>query len=61
MTVILFTIALVAVFWHARQRGAEFTARKIMWVWVLCGATLAVSALASELGFSLFSLLLPLV
>lgn len=61
MTVILFTIALVAVFWHARQRGAEFTARKIMWVWVLCGATLAVSALASELRFSLFSLLLPLV
>lgn len=61
MTIILFTIALVAVFWHARRRGAEFTARKIMWVWILCGATLAVSAFASELGFSLFSLILPIV
>lgn len=60
MTIILFTIALVAVFWHARRRGAEFTARKIMWVWILCGATLAVSALANELGFSLFSLILPI-
>lgn len=61
MTIILFTIGLVAVFWHARKRGAEFTARKIMWVWILCGATLAVSAFASELGFSLFSLILPIV
>lgn len=60
MTIFFFTVGLAAILWLARRRGAEFTARKILWTWVMSGATLGVSMAASALGFTLFSILLPL-